>query len=204
MSWPSSKSSTSRSQERTDTSLPTISAFQVVPTAALNRSVSARRKLDVFVNKEDGTAGRRDPDCLRLARRPFNSLIECSTAITSSGLQAASAPTTTERRQIKVDRKNQAKVAATADYKSPVQESLGRKGQKQILLPEPQALEGGAFISKFFRARWRAWGRTSRLSTPPARYWSSENLSPERDSRLLARRKSFSAGVPANRQSYRF
>lgn len=106
VSWPSSKSSTSRSQERTDTSLPTISAFQVVPTAALNRSVSARRKLDVFVNKEDGTAGRRDPDCLRLARRPFNSLIECSTAITSSGLQAASAPTTTERRQIKVDRKS--------------------------------------------------------------------------------------------------
>lgn len=115
MSWPSSKSPPPHPPLAGENRR--VGAFQVVPAAALNPSVSARRKLDVFVNKEEGTAGRRDPNCLRLERRPFNSLIECSTAITSSRLQASSALATTERRQIKVDRKS-AKVAATADYKS--------------------------------------------------------------------------------------
>lgn len=87
----------------------------------------------MFVNKEDGTAGRRDPDCLRLERRPFNSLIECSTAITSSRLQASSAATTAERRQIKVDRKS-AKVAATADCKSS-DRVAGKEGAKADLEP---------------------------------------------------------------------
>lgn len=73
-SWNSSKSLTPRSQDRTDTSLPTAGAFQVVPTAALNLSVSARRKLDVFVNKEHGTAGRRDPRLFTTGAPPLQFL----------------------------------------------------------------------------------------------------------------------------------